>query len=343
MTTEHRQFTAFSRLLHWTMAAMILTMLCIGVAMVTSLGNYHLLLSIHRPLGIAILLLVVVRFVNRQLSSLPPFPATMSRLERLAAKASELTMYGLMFVLPLVGWGMLSAARYPIVLYGSLHLPYILPHNTMLYAVLRQAHTILAYFFFLTFLAHFGAILFHTLIVKDGILKRMAPWNIRSQPATERRSPPPSPNWWRPSVGGKELTMNPSDIVEADLVTLPSAHSATETVERLKALLSQKKIQVFADIDHAAGAQKVGLPLRPTHLLIFGNPQVGTPLMQSQQTIGLDLPLRVLVWEDAAGKVWLSYHRLEFLAQFHQVLDHDEIVKALSTGLAALTRGAAAP
>jgi uncharacterized protein (DUF302 family) len=137
--------------------------------------------------------------------------------------------------------------------------------------------------------------------------------------------------------------MNPSDIVEADLVTLPSAHSATETVERLKALLSQKKIQVFADIDHAAGAQKVGLTLRPTRLLIFGNPQVGTPLMQSQQTIGLDLPLRVLIWEDAAGKVWLSYHRPEFLAQFHQVLDHDEIVKALSTGLVALTRGAASP
>jgi cytochrome b561 len=107
----------------------------------------------------------------------------MSRLERLAATASEYTMYGLMFVLPLVGWGMLSAARYPIVLYGSLHLPYILPHNTMLYAVLRQAHTILAYFFFLTFLAHFGAILFHTLIVRDGIFKRMAPWNIRLRQA----------------------------------------------------------------------------------------------------------------------------------------------------------------
>ena len=86
-----------------------------------------------------------------------------------------------MFVLPLVGWGMLSAARYPIVLYGSLHLPFILPHDVMLYAVLRKAHTILAYLFFLTFLAHFGAILFHTLIVRDGILKRMAPWNIRPQ------------------------------------------------------------------------------------------------------------------------------------------------------------------
>ena len=181
MSTQRRQFTAFSRLLHWTMAAMVLTMLCIGVAMILSLDRYHVLVSIHRPLGIAILILVVVRFVNRQFTSLPPFPATMSPAERLAATASELTMYGLMFVLPLVGWGMLSAARYPIVLVGSVHLPFILPHDARLYSVLRMAHTILAYVFFLTFIAHFGAILFHTLIVRDGLLKRMAPWNIRPE------------------------------------------------------------------------------------------------------------------------------------------------------------------
>ena len=180
MSTERRQFTLFTRLLHWTMAAMVLTMLGIGVTMVASLTNYHVLVSIHRSLGIAILVLVVVRFVNRQLSPLPPFPDTMSFAERRVAWASELLMYGLMFVLPLVGWGMLSAARYPIVLYGPLQLPPILPHNIVLYSVLRKAHTILAYLFFLTFLAHFGAILFHTLIVRDGILKRMAPWNIRS-------------------------------------------------------------------------------------------------------------------------------------------------------------------
>ena len=182
MSTQPRQFAVVSRGLHWLMAAMVLTMLSIGVAMVASLADYHVLVSIHRPLGIAILLLVIVRFMNRLLNPPPPFPATVSRAERLAATATEYTMYGLMFVLPLVGWGMLSAARYPIVLYGSLHLPFILPHNAMLYAVLRRAHTILAYLFFLTFLAHFGAILFHTLIVRDGILKRMAPWNISCTP-----------------------------------------------------------------------------------------------------------------------------------------------------------------
>src|ERR1700692_1001964 len=181
MSTQRRQFAAFSRLLHWTMAAMVLSMLCIGVAMYVSLANYHVLVSIHRPLGIAILILVVVRFVNRLLNPPPAFPATMARAERLAATASEWTMYGLMFVLPLVGWGMLSAARYPVVLYGPVHLPFILPHDVMLYAVLRQAHTVLAYLFFLTFMAHFGAILFHTLIVRDGMLKRMAPWNVRQR------------------------------------------------------------------------------------------------------------------------------------------------------------------
>src|SRR5436189_3682726 len=175
MPNQRTQFTALMRILHWTMAAMVLTMLGVGVTMVASLANYHVLVSIHRPLGIAILILVVVRFVNRLLNRPPPFPATMSRAERLAATASELTMYGLMFVLPLVGWGMLSAARYPIVMFGSVHLPFILPHDAMLYAVLRKAHTILAYLFFVTFIAHFGAILFHTLIVRDGMLRRMAP------------------------------------------------------------------------------------------------------------------------------------------------------------------------
>jgi uncharacterized protein (DUF302 family) len=137
--------------------------------------------------------------------------------------------------------------------------------------------------------------------------------------------------------------MNPADPADTDLVTLPSAHGAAQTVDRLKSLLDQKKLQVFAHIDHAAEAKKVGLSLRPTQVLIFGNPQAGTPLMQSRQTIGLDLPLRILVWEDEAGKVWLTYRPLEFLAQRHGVLDRDEAVKGLGAGLAALARAATAP
>ena len=187
MPTPRAQFPLVSRLLHWTMAVMILSMLGIGVAMVASLADYHVLVSIHRPLGIAILILAAVRFVNRRFNPPPPFPATMSQLERRVATASELAMYGLMLVLPLIGWGMLSAARYPIVLYGSVHLPFVLPHSAVLYAGLRKVHTILAYGFFAVFMAHVGAILFHTLIVRDGMLKRMAPWNIACTSAREPR------------------------------------------------------------------------------------------------------------------------------------------------------------
>src|ERR1700740_3560192 len=189
MPNQPAQFTALMRILHWTMAAMVLTMLGVGVTMVASLADYHVLASIHRPLGVAILILVVVRFVVRRLSRLPPFPPTMSHLERRAATAAEYMMYGLMFALPLVGWRMLSAARYPVMLYGSVHLPFILPHDALLYAILRRTHTVLAYLLFLTILAHFGAILFHTLIVRDGILRRMAPWAVRPQEGADNRRP----------------------------------------------------------------------------------------------------------------------------------------------------------
>src|ERR1700758_2995441 len=118
MPNQRTQFTALMRILHWTMAAMVLTMLAVGVTMVASLADYHVLLSIHRPLGVAVLILGGARFVVRRLSQLPPFPPTMSRLERRVAAASEYAMYGLMFAQPLVGWSMLSAARYPIMLFG---------------------------------------------------------------------------------------------------------------------------------------------------------------------------------------------------------------------------------
>jgi uncharacterized protein (DUF302 family) len=134
--------------------------------------------------------------------------------------------------------------------------------------------------------------------------------------------------------------MNPDDLADTDLVTLPSARAATETVERLKVLLAQKGIAVFAHIDHAAAAENVGLPLRPTQVLIFGNPKAGTPLMQARQTVGLDLPLRALVWEDAEGKVWLTYRPVAGLARAHHLTGNDATVKALDDGLATLARAA---
>jgi cytochrome b561 len=175
------QFALQSRILHWLMAAMVLAMLFIGVTMVASLGDYHMLVAIHRPLGIMILILTAIRFVNRICTKLPPFPPTMSRQERFLASSSEKLLYALMFAQPLVGWGMLSAGHYPIEMFGSMHLPPILPANPTLYSVLRKAHTILAYLLFLTFLAHLSAVLFHTLIIRDRLLDRMALWPIRSR------------------------------------------------------------------------------------------------------------------------------------------------------------------
>jgi cytochrome b561 len=176
MTTQAR-FPAVSRLLHWLMAPMVVAMLFIGVAMAASVSaRYEFLVSIHRPLGIAIFLLCLVRIVNRFINPPPELPDTLPSMQRFAAKASHIVLYALMLIMPLVGWGMLSAARYPIVLYGPLRLPPILPHDLTLYAWLRDLHTGLAYLLFATFLAHFGAALFHGLIRRDGVFASMASW-----------------------------------------------------------------------------------------------------------------------------------------------------------------------
>jgi len=175
MSTGQARFPIISRLLHWLMAIMVLAMLFIGIGMAaTESDRYRVLFSIHKPLGIAILILVIVRFSNRLLNPPPPLPTAMPGWQRLAAKGSHVVLYALMFTMPLVGWGMLSAAPYPVVLAGSLHLPSILPQNATLYAELRQLHTVLAYLFFLTFLAHLGAALLHGLIRRDGVFESMA-------------------------------------------------------------------------------------------------------------------------------------------------------------------------
>ena len=187
---QHPQFTIFSRILHWTMAVMIIAMLFIGIGMVASLSDYHWLVSIHKPLGVLILILVAIRLVNRLFNPAPPLPEGMPLLLRFAAHASHVALYALMFALPLVGWGMLSAARYPIVLYGSLQLPPILPHDAVLYAELRTAHTILAFLLFATFLAHLGAALMHALIFRDGVFPSMASWKVRASPASSSGDAP---------------------------------------------------------------------------------------------------------------------------------------------------------
>ena len=178
-TTNPTQFAFLSRVLHWLMAVLLVTMLFVGVSMVAKLGDYHWLLALHRPLGILILILAAIRLVTRLLTRAPALPPDMSQLERLVVKMSEYLLYALFIALPLVGWGMLSAGHFQMVMFGSVHLPPILPAKPELYATLRETHTILAYLLFLTFLAHFGAVLFHTLILRDGLLSRMVPWTVR--------------------------------------------------------------------------------------------------------------------------------------------------------------------
>jgi cytochrome b561 len=177
MNPRQARFPAVSRWLHWSMAVMIVAMLFIGIGMVASVSNrYAILVSIHRPLGIAILVLVVVRLVNRWVNPPPPLPDTLPPLQRIAAEASHYLLYALMFALPVVGWAMLSTAPYPIVIFDSLHLPPILPQDAVTYAWLRRLHTYLAYVLFATIMVHVAAALLHGLIRRDGVFESMASW-----------------------------------------------------------------------------------------------------------------------------------------------------------------------
>ena len=127
------------------------------------------------------------------------------------------------------------------------------------------------------------------------------------------------------------------------LVSIASNHPVKETIDRLEAAVKTAGITVFARIDHGAGAASVEMPLRPTELLIFGTPKGGTPLMQSRQTIGLDLPLKMLAWEDASGKVWLTYSDIGWLAHRHGLgAEAEPAVAALGKVLATLAARAVA-
>lgn len=105
------------------------------------------------------------------------------------------------------------------------------------------------------------------------------------------------------------------------LIEIKSAYSVSETITRFEAAAKERKLNIFLRVDHAAGAQKIGATLRPTELLIFGNPQGGTPLMACAQSVGIDLPLKALAWEDASGQVWLGYNDPQYLAARHGAKD----------------------
>jgi uncharacterized protein (DUF302 family) len=112
------------------------------------------------------------------------------------------------------------------------------------------------------------------------------------------------------------------------LVQVASPYSVVETLSRLESVLAARGVQVFAVIDHSGEAEKVGMKMRPTKLVIFGNPKSGTPLMVAAPTLAIDLPLKALVWEDDGGKVWVTYNSPEYLQQRHGV--PEELIKNIA-------------
>ena len=169
------RFTVLQRLLHWLMAACILAMLFIGVGMVsTIMPKYVPLLATHKTLGIAILVLALIRLAVRARYGAPSLPADLPGPLKLAAHLSHYALYGLMIAMPLIGWAMLSAGAYPIVLYGNIRLPAILPQSDNLHTLLWNAHFYLAFAFFALVLLHVAAALFHRLVRRDGVFESMA-------------------------------------------------------------------------------------------------------------------------------------------------------------------------
>ena len=122
------------------------------------------------------------------------------------------------------------------------------------------------------------------------------------------------------------------------LINKPSQHSVEQTVEKLKNILQSKGITLFALVDHSGEAEKAGMKMRPTKLLIFGNPKAGTPLMLAAPSVAIDLPLKILIWEDTAGKVWLTYNNPEFLRERHglppDLMQNVFVIEALATNAA---------
>ncbi len=129
-------------------------------------------------------------------------------------------------------------------------------------------------------------------------------------------------------------------VADNGLISIKSSHGVKVTADRLEETLKMKGMTVFIRINHAEGAQKVGKKLRPTELIIFGNPKVGAPLMQCGQSVAIDLPQKALIWEDEAGQVWLSYNDPKYLAKRHGVKGCDEVIKKIENALGNFAKAA---
>ncbi|MEE9539556.1 MAG: DUF302 domain-containing protein [candidate division NC10 bacterium] len=127
------------------------------------------------------------------------------------------------------------------------------------------------------------------------------------------------------------------------LISIKSSHDVQRTADRLENTLREKGMTVFIRINHAEGAQKVGKKLRPTELVVFGNPKVGTPLMQCSQSVAIDLPQKALIWEDEAGHVWFSYNDPRYLAKRHGIAECVNVIKKIEKALSNFAHAATRP
>ncbi|MFV3308581.1 cytochrome b [Pseudomonas sp. NY15181] len=175
------------RVLHWLMAPLVLAMLLIGLGMVASVSPRHaLLVAIHKPLGAALLVLVLLRIAVRLTHRVPSLPNDMAGWQRGAAHFSHLLLYGLLLAQPLVGWTMQSAGGYPVVLWGGFELPALVAPSVGLHTLLRGAHSVIAYALLATILLHLAAALFHGLIRRDAVLPSMTGAAMPPNPTGER-------------------------------------------------------------------------------------------------------------------------------------------------------------
>jgi cytochrome b561 len=168
-----KKFTRLSRILHWLTAALVFATLFIGFVMVNSVSRYAGLVTLHKTLGALILLVMLVRVINRLTHHPPAWPTTIGALEGKLVVLSERSMYAMLLIQPLVGWAMLSAAGEAVVVFGSLRLPRIAPFDAQLFWILRQAHSVVAYLLLAAIAAHISAVLLHTVALRDRLIERM--------------------------------------------------------------------------------------------------------------------------------------------------------------------------
>lgn len=177
------EFTVMSRIFHWLTAILIFAALLIGFTMVNWLAGYAALRAIHMSIGALVLVVVVLRIINRTRHHPPAWPPTVGRIEGRVVIWTERAMYTLLLAQPLVGWAMVSASGTPVRVFGVLRLPPIAPFNASVFSVLRETHSILAYALVVIVAAHVSMVLAHSTVLGDGMLRRMT-FQIKRRSAT---------------------------------------------------------------------------------------------------------------------------------------------------------------